>query len=80
MSAKISESMKELVITKIESHMPSHLKLSIGSYGNLSKEEMIEHVKKGDEIGQQIVRVHMSFLKAVASGEFARKMVSVENG
>ncbi|RLE47059.1 hypothetical protein DRJ22_00255 [Candidatus Woesearchaeota archaeon] len=76
---KIPEKIKELVITKIESNMPSNLKLSIGSYGDLTKEEIISHVKKGDEIGKQIVRVHMSFLKAVASGELAKKMISVEN-
>lgn len=77
MSAKkedIPEQVKELVITKIEAQLPQNLKLSIGSHGLLSKEEMIEHVKKGDEIGKQIVNVQMSFLKALASGEFVRAM------
>lgn len=75
----IPEAIKELVITKIEAQMPSHLKLSIGSYGTLSKEEMIEHVKKEDAIGKQIVRAHMSFLKALANGEFTKAIASVEN-
>lgn len=75
----ISDKIKELVITKIESNMPTHLRLSIGSYGALTKEEIIHHIKEGDDIGKQIVKVHMSFLKAVASGEFAKKLVSVEN-
>ena len=79
MSEKTSEQIKELVITKIDAQMPSHLKLSIGSYGTMSKEEMIKHVKEDDPIGKQIVRVHMSFLKALASGEFRKAMVSVEN-
>ena len=43
------------------------------------KEELIKHVKAGDEIGKEIVRAQMSFLKAVASGEFAQKLVSVQN-
>jgi len=79
MSKEIQKKIKELVITKIEAHMPSNLKLSIGSYGALTKEEIIEHIEKEDEIGQQIVKAHMSFLKAVANGEFAKRMVSVEN-
>lgn len=74
-----SEKIKELVITRIEANMPSNIRLSVGSYGDLTKEEIIEHVKKDDEIGKQIVKAHMSFLKAVASGEFSRKIVSVEN-
>ncbi len=73
------EAIKELVITKIEAQMPSHLKLSVGSYGTISKEELIKHVKEDDAIGKQIVKAHMSFLKAIASGEFAKAMVSVEN-
>lgn len=77
---EIDERVKELVSIKIEAQMPAHLKLSIGSQKEpLSKEEMIEHVKKGDAIGEQIINAHMSFLKAVASGEFAKAIASAEN-
>jgi hypothetical protein len=79
MKNEIPENIKELVIAKIDSQMPSHLKLSIGSYGALTKEEMIEHVKKGDEVGRQIVNAHMSFMKALSNGEVAKAMASVEN-
>lgn len=74
---EISEEMKELVITRIDVQTPSNLKLSIGPYC-LTKEEMIEHVRKGDDIGRQIVKTHISFLKALASGEFVRAITSVE--
>ena len=76
---QIPAAVKELVITKIDAQMPSHLKLSIGSYGTLSKEEMIEHVRKEDVVGRQIIKAQMSFLKALASGEFKKAMISVEN-
>lgn len=75
----IPEAIKELVITRIDAQMPQHLKLSIGSYGAMSKEEMIEHVNKEDSIGKQIVQSHMSFLKALVSGEFTKAIASVEN-
>lgn len=75
----LSEAVKELVITRIEAQMPAHLRLSIGSYGTMSKEELIEHVKKEDSIGRQIVKTHLSFLKALANGEFIKALVSVEN-
>ncbi|MBU0459720.1 MAG: hypothetical protein KJ597_02105 [Nanoarchaeota archaeon] len=71
---KINESMKELVIARIEARMPSTIKLSIGSTGSMSKEEMIQHVKKGDEQGEQIVRMHLNFIKAVTSGEFVKEL------
>ena len=78
-SSNIPEKVKELVITKIEANMPSHLQLSIGSHGSLNKEQMIEHIQKGDEIGKQIVKAHMSFLKAIASGELAKSLASIED-
>lgn len=76
---KIPEKIKELVIFKIETDMPSNLKLSVGSYGNLTKEEIIESIKKDTDVGKQIVRAHMAFLRAVASGEFTKELASVEN-
>lgn len=75
----LSEAIKELVIMRIEAQMPAHLKLSIGSYGTMGKEELIEHVRKEDSIGKQIVKAHLSFLKALASGEFIKALVSPEN-
>jgi len=74
---KISNNIKELIITRIEAKSPSHLKLSIGSHRSMSKEEMIEHVRKGDEVGKKIVQVHLNFLKALASGEFVKAVSSV---
>lgn len=76
----INEKMKEIVIARIEAQVPSDYKLYIGSYGGFNKEELIEHVRKGDEIGEFIVKSHISFMKALASGEFMRAVNSVENG
>lgn len=74
---KIEEEIKELVITRIEAQLPSHLKLSIGSSGSMTKEEMIEHIKKGDEVGQKIINSHMAFLKALVNGELVKAITSV---
>ncbi|MFW6226440.1 MAG: hypothetical protein ACOC3V_05735, partial [bacterium] len=75
---EINEIMKNSVIARIDAQVPSNLKLAMGGYGGMSKEEMIEHVKKGDEIGRQIVKRHIQFLRAIASGELTNALVSVE--
>lgn len=67
MKPKINKEMQKLVIARIDAKMPSNIKISIGGHGSLSKEEMIEHVRKGDEEGIQIVQMHMNFIKAVTS-------------
>jgi len=73
---EFSKNLKETVIMRIEV-LPSDLKLSIGGGKSLTKEEMIEHVKKEDETGKQIIQSHLSFMKAIARGEFTRALVSV---
>jgi len=75
--SEISETIKNSVIARIDAQVPSNLKLAMGSYDGMGKEEMIEHVRNGDEIGRQIVKRHLQFLKAVASGELTRALVSV---
>lgn len=74
---EINEEMKKLVIARIEARMPSNIKISIGGAGSMSKEEMIKHVKKGDESGKQIIRMHLNFIKAVSSGEFVKELNKV---
>ena len=60
-----NEKVKDLVITRIDAQVSSNLKLSIGNSGSLTKEEMIKHIKEGDEIGQKIIKSHLLFLLGV---------------
>ena len=77
MKEEISTKIKELVIARIDAKMPSHIKMSIGSSGSLSKEEMIAHVRKGDEEGKQIVQMHLNFIKAITSGNLIKEINSI---
>lgn len=73
----VTKEMRELVIARIDAQVPSNLRLSIGSFGNISKEEMIQHIKDNDSIGIKIVESQMRFLRAQASGKVARALASV---
>jgi len=73
---KFNEELKEAVIMRIDA-ISSNLKLFIGGGKSMSKEEMIEHVKREDETGKHIIRSHLSFMKAVASGKFTKAISSV---
>ena len=75
---EVNERMKEIVVARIDAQVPSNLKLAMGGYGSMNKEEMIEHVQKGDEIGKQIVKRHLLFLKSLASGEFTKALASID--
>lgn len=73
----ITEAMKKLAIARIEAQVPSNLRLSIGSSGSMSKEEMIEHIKKGDETGRKIVESQLRFLRAQANGHLTKELTSI---
>jgi hypothetical protein len=59
---------KELVLARINV-MPPNYKLSVGNQGTFTKEQLIENVGKGNEIGNQIIDMQMNFIKALTSGK-----------
>jgi len=65
---KRNDEIKELVLARLNV-MPPNYKLSVGNKGTFTKDQLIESVKKGDEIGQQIVLIQMNFIKALTSGK-----------
>ena len=72
----ISEDLKDLVIERLDV-LPPDLAFFVGSEGKeFSKKELIESVKRGDEIGRQVVEMEMSFLKALKDGVLLEKILS----
>lgn len=64
---EIDEEIKELVIARLET-IPADKKISIGSYGEFSKEKLIDEVKSGSEVGKKIIEVELEFLRALKQG------------
>ena len=67
MNDKIPEDVKELVRVRLDT-LPSCRKISIGSFGEFTKEELISHVKKEDSIGRKMVEIELKFLRALKEG------------
>jgi hypothetical protein len=61
------EEIKELVIARLETLSPNK-KISIGSEGEFTKEELISRVQKEDSIGEKIIDVQMEFLRSLKEG------------
>lgn len=61
------EEIKKLVIARLEA-LPSDKKISIGSKGEFTKEEVIDHVKKQDSIGKMMTNIELEFLRAMKGG------------
>jgi len=69
---KIDEEIKELVLWRLDASVPKNFKLSIGAKGTFTKEELREHVKKGDDIGRTFVNMQLDFIKSLTSGNFSK--------
>jgi len=67
----ISAELKELVIARLDM-MPPNYKLSIGNKGTFNKEELVEHVQKGDAVGKEFIEIQVSFIKALTSGRLTQ--------
>ncbi|MBI5613932.1 hypothetical protein HY947_03320 [Candidatus Gottesmanbacteria bacterium] len=58
-----SEEIRQLVVARLRS-FPSGKKLSIGSDGEFSKDELIARVNEGDSIGKKIIEIQLSYLRS----------------
>jgi len=63
----IRSDIKELVIARLEV-LPPNIKVSLGNM-DFTKEQLVEHVKKEDDIGKKIVEVELEFIRALKEGE-----------
>jgi len=59
----VTEDEKKIVILRLES-MPYNMKLAVGDSGPFSREELIELVRKNDEIGEIVAKAHMNQLRS----------------
>ena len=55
---------KKLVLMRLEA-MPSTIKISLGSNGEMLKEDLIKHVKEEDELGKIFIEVQMEYLRSM---------------
>ncbi len=64
---EFSEELKQLVVERIKS-IPSNLQISVGG-SEYTKEEIMSHVQKGDDVGKQMAEIQLQFLKELTSGK-----------
>lgn len=65
------EEIRKLVIARLKLLSSDTMK-SIGSMGTFSRDQLIESVKKGDEVGEIIKSIEMEWLRAQKEGIVAK--------
>lgn len=61
------EEIRKLVIARLKLLSPHTIK-SIGSMGTFSRDQLIERVERGDEVGETIKNIEMEWLRAQKEG------------
>lgn len=61
------DEVKNLVVARLET-LPDGAVISIGSGQELTKEEVIQSVRDGNEAGQKMMEIEMSFLQGLKDG------------
>lgn len=77
MTQKITdEEIRSLVVERLKS-ISDESSLMIGGNTILSKSEMINSVKRGDDTGKKIVDMQMTYLRDLASGKLMENIMSI---
>ena len=58
---------RKLVIARLRM-LSSGKKISIGSAGEFSRDELIERVEKSDKIGRKIIEIQLQYLRSLKEG------------
>lgn len=66
---KNKEEIKKLVIERLEV-LPMDKKISVGSEKEFTKKELIENVKKENEVGKKITEIQLEYLRSLKEGIF----------
>ncbi|MDD5626441.1 MAG: hypothetical protein PHW01_00280 [Patescibacteria group bacterium] len=66
-SISTDEEIRKLVVARLKTISPDTIKC-IGNAGYYSRDQLIAHVQKGDNIGKTIEKVEMEWLKALKKG------------
>jgi len=66
MSEDYSEEVKELVKIRLKS-TPSNVRISIGSFGEFDRDQLINEIDKNSEIGKATIELELLFLRKMAT-------------
>lgn len=77
MNRTISDKERELIIARLEVLSPE-LRFSSGNdTETYSRDQIIEHVKEGDAVGNAYVKIELDFLRALKDGTLINQLAQV---
>jgi hypothetical protein len=76
---KISdEDIRKLVVARLRT-LSGNKRVSIGSDGEFTKEELIKNVEENSHVGRKIIQIQLEYLQAFKKGLFFQEKVDANN-
>lgn len=72
------EDIRKLVVERLRT-LSSNKRVSIGSEGEFTREELIKNVKENSGIGKKIIQIQLEYLQALKKGLFFQEEIDVDN-
>lgn len=74
---EIANDLKELVVARLEL-LSGDKRISVGSLSGegFTKQELIERVRQGDEIGRKVIELELTYLRALKDGVLLEEILS----
>ena len=58
---------RQLVVERLR-NISNNMKVSIGSLGEFSKDELIKNVQENNDIGKKIIEIQLEYIRALKEG------------
>lgn len=58
---------KRLALARLEA-LPPNIGIAVGSEGNFTKAQLLQHIEDEDDIGKKFVNIELEFLRALKEG------------
>lgn len=59
---------REVVCARLQS-MPKDFIIATGEFGEVTRDEALEHVKNNDEVGKFIIQINREYFEMIKNGE-----------
>ncbi len=66
------EDIRKLVVARLRT-FSSNRKISIGSDGEFTPEELIKKVQSNDQVGQKVIAIQLEYLRSLKTGIFTEE-------
>ena len=76
-NSQITEQEREIILERLEASSPELIFSSGSSSTSFTRDEMLDHIKAKDDIGNDFVETELEFIRAFKSGDLMKRLATL---